>query len=184
MKANYTLSPLPSTLFEPSESECKSYQLPKLSFGFSASSTCFSFNLEDYEFFESFLWSVWLSTERSIQYRVSPPASPRLLSFDRTVQQKQKVQEGLERLRRREFPKEGGETRTEDRELTGENGPALELTARHMPARSMPETRAQDEGRCEYRVAFERLKMDAASLLVVSEDGEKRVDDLTVLICV
>ncbi|KAF8603275.1 hypothetical protein BDV93DRAFT_167312 [Ceratobasidium sp. AG-I] len=182
-KANYTLTPLSTCPFEPIESECKSYQLPRVSFGFSAPSTCFSFDLDDGEYFESFLWTVWLTTQRSIQYRVSPPASPRLLSFDRTVQQQQKVQEGLDRLRRIEFPDEKGETRTEERELTGEGGPALALTARLMPARSTGEKNSQDEGRSEFRMGFETLKMDAASLLVVSEDQEKATDDLTVLIC-
>lgn len=182
-KANYTLTPLSTGPFEPIERECKSYQLPRISFGFSASSTCFSFDLDDSEYFESFLWTIWLTTQRSIQYRVSPPASPRLLSFDRKVQQQQKVQEGLDRLRRIEFPDETGEMRTEERELTGEDGPALELTARLMPARSMGEKYSRDEGRCEFRMGLEKLKMDAASLLVVSEDREKAGDDLTVLIC-
>lgn len=146
----------------------------------------FEFRLDNDEYFESFLWSVSLSTQRSVQYRVSPPASPKLLAFDRTVRYNQKVQEGLDRLRRCEFPEPSSEARTDERELTGDHGPAMWLKTRHFPVQSINDKyvrgSARREGVSEFRAVFEGLRMDAASVVVACEDAQ-RCNDLTVFFC-
>lgn len=181
---SYTLRPQPSGPFEPTK--CGSLTLPQLVLAFTSSSAMFEFHLDDDEYFESFLWSVSLSTHRSIQYRVSPPASPKLLAFDRTVRYNEKVEEGMDRLRRCEFPEPGSEVRTAERELTADHGPALWLKTRHFPVQSLSDKyirgSARRDAASEFRAAFEGLRMDAASIVVACED-KQRSNDLTVFLC-
>ncbi|CAE6447804.1 unnamed protein product [Rhizoctonia solani] len=163
----YTLTPHGSGLFD--ESTCNA--LPHLLFTFASSSATFEFNLDEDEYFGSFLWSVSLSMSRSIQYRVSPPASPKLLAFDRTVRQNYTVQNGLDRLRRCEFPAEGEKARSEERELTGDHGSAISLKTQLLPAHTG-----------NFKTLLESLRMDASSLLVAYEDTQ-RSNDMMVFFC-
>ncbi|KAH7334018.1 hypothetical protein B0J17DRAFT_121575 [Rhizoctonia solani] len=163
----YTLAPQASGLFE--ESTCN--VLPHLLFMFASSCATFEFNLDEDEYFGSFLWSVSLSMSRSIQCRVSPPASPKLLAFDRTVRQNYAVQNGLDRLRRCEFPAEGEKARSEERELTGDHGSAISLKTQLLPAHGG-----------NFKTSLESLRMDASSLLVAYEDTQ-RSNDMMVFFC-
>ncbi|KAG8746490.1 hypothetical protein FRC10_004931 [Ceratobasidium sp. 414] len=180
----YTLQPLASGLFEPTLECASSLRLPRLSLGFASTSPTFDFSLDEDEYFGSLLWSVWLSTRRSIQCRVSPPASPRLVAFDRAVKHDQKVVEGLDRLRRSEFVVGG---KKGERELVGECGPSVYLTARlNMGAvlrESVGGRVASVSGeKSTFRVGFESVRVDAASVVVASEDGS-RGNEMTVLFC-
>ncbi|KAB5588760.1 TAFII28 domain containing protein [Ceratobasidium theobromae] len=140
--------------------------MPQLSLTFGTKSAPFEFRLDQDEYFESFLWSMWLSTQRSIQYRISPPTSPKLLSIDRVVRQEQMVQEGWDRLRRVEFPEGCDGARVEERELTVNRGPAVWLKLRLFPV----------DSENEFRAAFEGLRVDAASVVVTHEDAAKNSD--------
>ncbi|KAF8699477.1 TAFII28 protein, partial [Rhizoctonia solani] len=165
---SYTLIPHRSGPFD--ESTCAVF--PQLAFSFASSAATFEFSLDEDEYFGSFLWSVSLSTSRSIQCRVSPPASPKLLAFDRTVRQNHTVQNGLDRLRRCEFPAEGGKARSEERELTGDHGSAISLKTQLLPA--LPGG--------NFKTLMESIRMDASSLLVAHEDTQ-RSNDLMVFFC-
>ncbi|CEL53020.1 hypothetical protein RSOLAG1IB_06088 [Rhizoctonia solani AG-1 IB] len=164
----YTLTPHPSGLFD--ESACAVF--PQLAFSFASSAATFEFSLDEDEYFGSFLWTVSLSMSRSVQCRVSPPASPKLLAFDRTVRQNHAVQSGLDRLRRCEFPAEGGKERSEERELTGDHGSAISLKTQLLPA--LPGG--------NFKTLMEGLCMGASSLLVAYEDTQ-RSNDLMVFLC-
>ncbi|KAJ1303842.1 hypothetical protein OPQ81_008262 [Rhizoctonia solani] len=163
----YTLTPHPSGLFD--KSTCALF--PHLLFTFASNSATFEFHLDEDEYFESFLWSLSLSMSRSIQCRVSPPASPKLLAFDRTVRQNYGVQNGLDRLRRCEFPAEGEKVRCEERELTGDHGAAISLTTQLLPTDGV-----------NFKTSLESLRIDALSLLVAYEDTQ-RSNDLTMFFC-
>jgi hypothetical protein len=58
-------------------------------------------------------------------------------------------------------------------ELAGDDGPAVRLSVRLMP---------QGVGDGAFRVGFEGLEMDAASVVIASEDGRKS-GDLMMVFC-
>ncbi|CAE7051116.1 unnamed protein product [Rhizoctonia solani] len=163
----YTLTPHSCGLFD--ESACNVF--PQLSLAFASSAATFEFQLDEDESFGSFLWSVSLSMSRSVQCRVSPPASPKLLAFDRTVRQNYAVQNGLDRLKRREFPTRGEMVRSEERELTGDHGSTISLKTQLLPAR---------QG--NFKTSLESLRMDASSLLVAYEDTRPS-NDMMLFFC-
>lgn len=179
----YALKAQPTGLFD---SKCGSVQLPKLSLAFTSPSASFEFNLDDDEYMESFLWSVTLSTHRSIQYRVSPPASPKLLAFDRKTRDVQKVEDGMDRFHRSEFPQQNCDQRASEHELTGECGPPVRLMTKLSPPLAIREKYTgggrHQEGVSEFRVAFEGLRVDAASVIVASEDAKGK-NNLTMVFC-
>ncbi|KAG9124193.1 hypothetical protein FRC07_012493 [Ceratobasidium sp. 392] len=179
-RTTYTLQPSASGLTLECGSSC--FQMPQLSLGFSTSSPTFDFILDEDEYFGSLLWSVYLSTHRSIQCRVSPPASPRLVAFDRTVRYDQRVVEGMDRFRRSEFTGEKGE----ERELVGDRGPSVYLTAKldaPCSVSSGEKGRVAEYGeKAVFKVGFESVRVDAASVVVASEDGT-RGNDMTLLFC-
>ncbi|CAE6497194.1 unnamed protein product [Rhizoctonia solani] len=163
----YTLAHHPAGLFD----ESTRTLFPHLSLTFASSAATFEFHLDDDEYFGSFLWSLSLSMSRSIQCRVSPPASPKLLAFDRTVRQNYSVQNGLDRLKRCEFPAEGEKIRSEERELTDDHGAAISLKTRLLPT---------DGG--NFKTSLEGLRIGASSLLVAYEDTQ-RSNDMMVFFC-
>ncbi|KAG8705125.1 hypothetical protein FRC09_003131 [Ceratobasidium sp. 395] len=197
-RTTYTLQPLPALierttgLFESTLECASSFRLPRLSLGFSSAAPTFDFALDEDEYFGSLLWCVYLSTQRSVQCRVSPPASPRLVAFDRTVRHDQRVVEGLERFRRSEFGAGGceeGEGERE-RELEGERGPIVYLSAKLEGDREGEKERGRSgrvvsvDGteRSVFKVGFQSVRLDAASVVIASEEGS-RGNDMTVLFC-
>ncbi|CAE6471112.1 unnamed protein product [Rhizoctonia solani] len=143
----YTLTPHSCGLFD--ESACNVF--PQLSLAFASSAATFEFQLDEDESFGSFLWS--------------------LLAFDRTVRQNYAVQNGLDRLKRREFPTKEEMVRSEERELTGDHGSTISLKTQLLPAR---------QG--NFKTSLESLRMDASSLLVAYEDTRPS-NDMMLFFC-
>ncbi|QRV95566.1 hypothetical protein RhiJN_23584 [Ceratobasidium sp. AG-Ba] len=182
-RTTYTLQ-CGSSLFEPTL-ECASlFALPKLSLGFPSDAPTFNFSLDEDEYFGSLLWAVLLTTQRMVKCRVSPPASPKLVAFDRSTTHYQRVSEGLDRFRRNEFTS-GSTDKGEERLLTGDVGPGANLRARLEGEGSEVGEQGrvvEAAARRTFKVGLEGIKLDAASVVIASEENT-RGDDMTVLFC-